>query len=553
MRRINLISSTTLLLAATLLYAAGPTADRDEELQSALAAASSAQASGEFALAAAAYRKAVAIDSSIPELWANLGLMEQQVGEHVDAIQSFKQAIKMKPTLFVPQLCLGMEYLRTRNAKAALPYLKTAARLNANDLQAASSLGRAYSMLDLGGQAANAYLVAIQLAPNDGNTWLALGTSYLQQVEQDARLLNSIYKGSSYSKLRAAETFAEEGKLVDADAAFRNLLADSAPPPCAHAEYGMTLLHLERQEAARQQFDLEKQGRSHCEIDQKPSMDAGGISTFPSQPTIAVSDCSRPRTGSAGNSTETGKRRASCAYYSGDYAATSSAAQLLKTNPATIAEGLYWESRADQKLAVEALARSSELEPNSPQMLVLIGDVYRQKRQWSAAEVEYRKSLALEPGSRTARLSLAIVLFTELKSDEAFDTVKSILTEYPTDAEANLLAGEILVQRHDYEGAEPYLAKCNSLPNDQQSRLHVLRGQIYAETNRTAEAITEYRLGLSSDQDGSVHYQLARLYQKTGDSAAASEQIRVSKQLRAHWDHQAHVALEQQATDVSRQ
>jgi predicted Zn-dependent protease len=244
---------------------------------------------------------------------------------------------------------------------------------------------------------------------------------------------------------------------------------------------------------------------------------------------------------------------ASCAFYSGDFRTASAAAQSLKENPATVVQGLYWESKADQKLAIGALARAGEVEPNSPQMRILLGDVYRQKRRWSEAESEYRKALALDPKSRNARLNLAIDLFTELKNDEALDLDKSLLAEVPDDAEANLLAGEILVQQHQYEQAEPYLNKCSKLKEDLRPQLHLMLGQVYSETGRIPEAISEYKSGLSTDQDGSIHYQLARLYQKSGDAAAASEQIRISKQLRERWDNQAHVVLEQRSTDLSRQ
>ena len=65
--------------------------------------------------------------------------------------------------------------------------------------------------------------------------------------------------------------------------------------------------------------------------------------------------------------------------------------------------------------------------------------------------------------------------------------------------------------------------------------------------NRIPKAIAEYKLGLSSDHDGSTHYQLARLYQRSGKPAEAAELIRVSKQLRERWDNQAHVAMEQRS------
>jgi len=244
---------------------------------------------------------------------------------------------------------------------------------------------------------------------------------------------------------------------------------------------------------------------------------------------------------------------AQCSYNSGDFLVTSSAARHLKASPATAVQGLYWETKADQKLAIGALVHAGEIDADSPRMHVLLGDVYRQKRRWGDAEGEYRKAVALDPRSRGARLSLAIALFTELKDDEALAIDKALLAENPDDPEANLLAGEILVQTHQFSEAEAYLAKCRNLKPEFMPRWHVLMGQVYAETNRIPEAIAEYKQGLSSDEDGSVHYQLARLYQRTGDRSAAEEEIRISKELRERWDNEAHISLEQLSTDTSRQ
>jgi predicted Zn-dependent protease len=186
-------------------------------------------------------------------------------------------------------------------------------------------------------------------------------------------------------------------------------------------------------------------------------------------------------------------------------------------------------------------------------MHVLLGDIFRQKRRWDDAEAEYRKAVALDPKNHAARLSLAIVLFTELKTDEAQDIDDSLLTEDSGDPEANFLAGEILVLRNLYGEAEPYLSKCRNLKPEFLPRVHSLLGQVYAATNRIPAAISEYKSGLSTDEDGSIHYQLARLYQKSGDRSAAEAAYRESQRLRRQWDDRAHIALEQGSTDLSHQ
>ena len=622
-------------------------AAQDQTMQSLLADAATAQSRGDFASAAEFYRKATEIDPSIPELWANLGLMDHQIGKYSDAIQSFKHAISLNPSLFVPQLFLGMEYLAAKNPASALHYLETAEKLRPGDLQAALSLGSAYQLQNRPDLAAGAYLRATEIAPGNGDAWLDLGTTYLQLVENDARSMTSAYGHSAYVILRGAETLANEGQLNAAENSYKAAIAFSPAPTCAHAEYGITLLRLDRISDAEAQFHLEEQSGSHCGLatlgtamiavvrgqpetglrqlaslaaadlgfvqsalplfedalspDQARSLadmarqrqntadgsvDIGSVieaaftsDGLPPPHVIGQDESVRTHKGTAvgsaaglyaageyarcveslkpalaGLSAEQQWLLASCSFYTGDFQTTCMAAARLKTSPATRLEGLYWDSKADEKLAIAALTRAGEIDPDSPRMHVLIGDVFRQKRRWSEAEVEYRKAIHLDPKSHAGRLSLAIVLFTELKTEEAWEIDQSLLREAPEDSEANLLAGEILVQGHRFDEAEPYLSRCRSLDPDLIPRLHILKGQVYASTNRIPQAISEYKLGLAGDrdEDGSVHYQLGRLYQTSGDKEAAAEEFRLSQQLRKHWDEQAKIDLGQASAETSR-
>jgi predicted Zn-dependent protease len=101
------------------------------------------------------------------------------------------------------------------------------------------------------------------------------------------------------------------------------------------------------------------------------------------------------------------------------------------------------------------------------------------------------------------------------------------------------------VLEHKFSQAEPYLLRCRHLKPELASRVHILLGRVYAETGRTAEAIAEYKQGLSIDEDGSLHYQIARLYRKSGNSTAAATAMRQSQLLRQQWDNQAHIDLGQ--------
>jgi tetratricopeptide (TPR) repeat protein len=244
---------------------------------------------------------------------------------------------------------------------------------------------------------------------------------------------------------------------------------------------------------------------------------------------------------------------ATCAYYAGDYRTASLVARRLAINSGTRPIGLYWGSKADQRLAVAALTRAGEIDAESPRMHVLLGDVYRQERSWGDAEEEYQKALVLEPEDRSARLGLAISLLDDAKLDAAYATSTSLLQKHPDDPEANLLTGEILVQRNLYDEAETYLNKSRDNKPEFLPRLHALLGEVYANTNRVPQAVSEFKLGLVSDEDGSIHYQLARLYQKTGNKSGAAEAFHASQLLRKQWDGRATLALQQPGTDISRQ
>lgn len=483
---------------------------------------------------------------------------------------------------------------------------------------------------------------AVQLAPNEGDPWFDLGTTYLQQVENDARLMTTAYRDSAYVKLISAEVLSEEGKLIDAEAAYKVAIALTPLVPCRFAEFGITLMHLRKTAEAGQQFEHELQTGSHCGLaglglamvdvvsgDQEAalkriapiansdeafvrsslplfrgvltteqarslidvahsqaetsSVNLAGLieAAFLSDETATTLNIPEQRQSAIGPAPADAERFAAdgrysscddalktkleaaasgqlrllslCSFFAADFQTTSLAAQRLKKTADTRAEGLYWESKADQKLAIGALVRAGEIDADSPRMHVLLGDVFREKRHWDEAEMEYRKAVALDGKSRSARLSLAITLFSELKNDEAMKLDESLLTEDAADPEANLLAGEILVQRNQFSAAEPYLLKCANLKPEFLPHYHALLGRVYAETDRVQAAIAEYKLGLSTDQDGSIHYQLARLYQKSGDKAAAGEAFRESERLVKRWNDRAQVVLEQMGTNENRQ
>ena len=226
---------------------------------------------------------------------------------------------------------------------------------------------------------------------------------------------------------------------------------------------------------------------------------------------------------------------AACAFFTGDDQLTARAATTLQSAQPHSLEALYWSIQANERLALQALARFQQLEPDSARSHVLLGDIYHQLERHDDAQAEYQKALDLAPGDPAALLGLASAYLSNNNNDAAIETAKTALAHNPDDPELNLIMGEAMLAKNNYPGAEPCLRKALHAKPQMIPHVHALIGRIYAETGRTEEAIEELKLGTSSDEDGAIQYLLARLYRKVGNTQAANaalERMKIIKQQR---------------------
>jgi tetratricopeptide (TPR) repeat protein len=222
---------------------------------------------------------------------------------------------------------------------------------------------------------------------------------------------------------------------------------------------------------------------------------------------------------------------AACSFYTGDFKTTLIAAKRLGALPTSKDEGLYWSILAEQHLALLALSYAGEVEPNSIRLHELLAESYRDREKYADAETEYKVALNINPKEFAALIGAATNYLQELRIDQARDMILQALTQNPTDPEANYIMGEVLIAEHKYSEAEPYLHTGLSANSKLVPRVHALLGQVYASQGDTKRAIDEYKLGLPSDDDGSVHFQLGRLYQKAGEKELAASAFADSKTL----------------------
>jgi len=584
------------------------------EYESLLASAQQAQARGDFEAAADSYRKAVALHPEIAELQTNLGLMCYQTAKDQQALAAFLQAIRLKPGLFVPNLFLGLEYLKLKKFDEAILYLSRAALIRPTDPQAQSALGQAYTGKGKTRLAIAAYLRGAQANSGNADIWFHLGVAYLEQVESNARVLLARHKDSGYVHALVADTFAEQRSFIQAAEAYKTSLASPPYPAGTHAAYGFVLLnqrdfpgaerelkaelaaspgspmarlglarlHLEQGQAstgAKEVADIWKadaaflganisvfnRGLALAKVSelQRALQESKAAGEIPEEvAALFESEAAKENNTAASDPLDARVRQippkdvhllVSYAYSTAQYETSFGAAQTLAQNLATEAEGLYWETRSAQKLATLVLARASTIDSDSPTMHVLLGDVYRQRRYYPDAEQEYRKALVIQSGNAGALLGLSLTLLADSEIDEALDLAKAALEKSPDDPELNAVMGEILSVQHNFTGAEPYLKKALKTKPELIPHVHALLGRVYAEANRTQDAINEMKMGLPDDKDGRLHYQLARLYLKVGDQNSAKKAFGTSERLRSEGLIRAAVAMQQGEGDRASQ
>lgn len=599
-------------------------------LESLVAVAQQAQAVQDYAAAEKAYKQAVRIEPNMPELWANLGLMQQEAGEIASAIPSFQQANHLNPSLYVPNLFLGNDYMRTGKALQAIPFLAKAERINKTDPQAPLALGRAYYATGKYSTAAQEFARATTLDPQLGAAWFSLGIARLNQVELDARKMTVDEKDSPFAGALYAESLEKQARFNEAATLYRSLLGSQPQPPCLHSALGIALLRHRDPEGAATEFAAERAAHPECglallgqariaidrgdneqavkllqelwERDHRflagnavllteglPNDAAAAVTGYFSQQTTVIpsdlrsallsafsgsvdaldgnigpseSSASPPPqpVSASGPTAETyyaagefqqcaqrldhalaegraDKLRllAVCSFFAGDNERAFSAATALEALLPHSAEALYWSIQANERLAVQSLARFQQLESNSVRSHVLLGDIYHQLEREDDAEVEYHKALALEPGNPAAMLGLAFACLSNNEIEKAMETARTALERSPQDPELNMVVAETMVAKAQFAEAEPFLMKSLNVKPQLLGHVHALMGKVYSETGRTNEAISQLKMSESSDENGSIHYLLARLYRQVGDkkdAAAALDQVKTIKQQR---------------------
>lgn len=222
---------------------------------------------------------------------------------------------------------------------------------------------------------------------------------------------------------------------------------------------------------------------------------------------------------------------ARCAYESGWFYASFELSEQALRSDSSNAESRYWSAEAAARLAREAFLRLVSLNPSAWQSRVLLGDIYRERKQWQQATANYEAAARLMPSSPAPFLGLATVAWQNGLSTKAEGELREVLKLDPRNVQANFEMGDILVRQHSFGAAAAYLQQSLSVEPELLTA-HADLGKCYAGLGKTRDAITEIRVALPTDRDGELHYLLYLQYKKAGDMAGAQQALAESEQLR---------------------
>lgn len=214
-----------------------------------------------------------------------------------------------------------------------------------------------------------------------------------------------------------------------------------------------------------------------------------------------------------------------CDFAAGHFDEVVKSAKLKKT-----AEGLYWLSRAYNELSIQALGELGRL-PDSPQLHQVKAQILREQGKFHESAEEWRAVLKASPGDIDASHELAASLFLSQDYKNALPELQQFLAAEPESANLNFFVGDSLLQTEQVEQAVPYLEKALKL-DPKLLPAHASIGLCYGRLGEPARAIPHLKAALEIDHDGSLHYQLARAYQATGQPVLAKAMMEKYQQLR---------------------
>ena len=447
---------------------------QSEELARESQRAGGLMAAGQYEQAIPIYERLVKALPGNTGLLLNLGLAEHMAGREQASIPHLEAVLKAQPNHLPALITLAQARLALNEPKLAIAPLEKVVAAEPKNHEARGMLAAA--LLDAGrfADAASRYREVADAAPNDARAWYGLGMSYQGFAGGAFERLQKIDPTSPYVSALVADTRVQRRQYRSAFFFYNEVLKQLPKLHGIHASLAGVY-------------------RKTGHPDWAAAEDA-------KETALPPADCKA--------------HPAECEFVAGHDV------QLVKGPLAgASAETLFWQEKAANELALQAFFRLGQLPP-SVEMHQLKADIARAQGQHLEAVKEWRAALELSPGNPRLEHELAVSLFMAADYHAALDQAVRLLKADPRSPDINFMAGDSLLRLEQPEQAVPYLRA--ALAADPTLRAaDASLGLALARLGKNEEAVPHLERALELDDDGSLHYQLARAYQASGAQAKA--------------------------------
>lgn len=460
------VSLCAMLAAALPLFSQSPALiEKSQQARELMAA-------GKYEEAVPVYQELVRALPGNPRMVLNLGLALHMSGHETEAIVEFEKVLKADPTSLPAHLYLGYAYLDLGQPAQARRPLEEAVRAAPNDTDSRENLASALLALNHYAAAAKQFRNLSERGVQSAKVWYGLGRCYEALSQQWFEKLAKIAPGSAYWLALAADARLKDQQLSSAFYLYRRALEKQSGLRGAHAAL--------------------------AEIYQKTGhADWAGTETEREQK-LGPPDC--------------GRDSMACEFLADRY-------ENIISSPLETPETCFWKTKAYNKLAVQAFSHLAEHQ-NSAEYHELMARVHGGEGETHQAVDEWRKAYELSRASVDVGTNLALALIQVQDNPGVEKLAEELLRRQPDSAELNYLLGDALANQQELQKAIPYLEKAVRLDPGLLSA-HQMLAQALLQTGQSKKAISHLKAALPLDQDGSLHYQLARAYQSAGKTALA--------------------------------
>ena len=443
-------------------------------------------AAGRFAEAAPIYEELTRALPSNVGLRLNLALAYHMLGRHTDAVPEFERVLKADAKNGPALLSLGAAYLELNQPAKAINPLNAYVALDPEHVPARGMLANALLTLGRSSEALPHFRKLTVLIPNDPKAWYGLGRTY---------------------EALAADTFRELDKTAQGSAEWLALVAESR----LENRQDRSAFYFYR-EALSKKSDLRGLHAALALIYRRTGHPDWAVAEEQKEAGLPKPDCAR--------------EKAVCAFMTGRF-----------TEAAAADSPLYWRTRAYNELAVQAFRKLGSLPP-SIELHLLKAEIHANRDQKREAVTELQAAAKLAPVDVRVTRRLAIAVHDAHDYANAISLIEQLLGAEPRDAELQFLLGDSWLQQSEAEKAlEPMRTAVRLDPKLLPARAGL--GMTLSRLGHAADAIPHLTAALSIDEDGSLHYQLARAMQSAGQADKAEPIMAKYKELKERSEREA--------------